>query len=530
MTIKTNLAFLGLLAFVTGCYTHVSMTKVTRENPNPEGLRVHLPSAFVVGRMTTNSGAGAFLTDDILDFPSLARKLSDTNCPLSSIVAKEFPVRLRGDLENYTAALENTRVQTDVANGLDLALAKSSLFSKEAFKNVKLSKATETERAKANPTGGNFTLLNHLLLHDAFPEQFQAGPGPLTFADFPSFSVKLAEHTDPVVAALWNTLPSPLQDDTKKYAADLANGSKLQPLVAQYFNALVHGPPLPTDSFPKDAQLSPETKALLTGTLSGPSASVRLNWSILVEADRLSASRVDAKTLKSPSFRIVYSVEMLPDPDRQYAISSYTLMGKQKIAVKRSIEMYLKQVDLTQDSTAVAQALLGAVSQTAQSSGQSTGASSTSGKTSSKKTTTTKTTDTTGADASQDNAAGGQPGGQDNGNGGGGAKKGGKSTTTTEVTSVEDQVSSQPPIKVIYRIVETSASGASSSKLPLAFLRSEFCQPIGGRTKTGRDQWALRNHPGPARPEGAGGTAEPEHGSATPARTSCRSIQLSRHK
>jgi hypothetical protein len=56
----------------------------------------------------------------------------------------------------------------------------------------------------------------------------------------------------------------------------------------------------------------------------------------------------------SPDGTIKYSVELLPDPDQEYAIDAWALMAKQKMEIARTIEMYVQKMSLAQDTTAVA--------------------------------------------------------------------------------------------------------------------------------------------------------------------------------
>jgi hypothetical protein len=62
---------------------------------------------------------------------------------------------------------------------------------------------------------------------------------------------------------------------------------------------------------------------------------------------------------------LVYDIEMLPDPNQEYAISSYAYLAKQNVAVHRSIEGYLKELDLSEDTTGAAAASLAASGQIA---------------------------------------------------------------------------------------------------------------------------------------------------------------------
>lgn len=137
-----------------------------------------------------------------------------------------------------------------------------------------------------------------------------------------------------------------------------------------------------------------------------------------------------------------YDVEMLPDPKQEYAITYWTFAGKQKVAIKRSLEMYLNQVDLNQDSTAVATALIGAAGQMGQASGQSQSSGGGGQKTTT--TTTSQTTSGNSAQATPNQGASTQPN---------------TSTTTKTETSPTDSKSSASlpgPIQVVYRIVETT--------------------------------------------------------------------------
>lgn len=51
---------------------------------------------------------------------------------------------------------------------------------------------------------------------------------------------------------------------------------------------------------------------------------------------------------------ITYDVESLPDPNSEYAISSYGFLSKYTVSISRSPEMYLNELDLNQDSSTLA--------------------------------------------------------------------------------------------------------------------------------------------------------------------------------
>jgi hypothetical protein len=59
----------------------------------------------------------------------------------------------------------------------------------------------------------------------------------------------------------------------------------------------------------------------------------------------------------SPDGTVKYNVELLPDPDQEYAIDAWTIMAKQKAEIGRTIEMYVQKMTLAQDTTAVASQL-----------------------------------------------------------------------------------------------------------------------------------------------------------------------------
>lgn len=60
----------------------------------------------------------------------------------------------------------------------------------------------------------------------------------------------------------------------------------------------------------------------------------------------------------APDGSIKYAIQYFPDPDEEYAISTWSFLAKQKADISRSSEMFLTKANLTQDSTAVATQLV----------------------------------------------------------------------------------------------------------------------------------------------------------------------------
>jgi hypothetical protein len=56
----------------------------------------------------------------------------------------------------------------------------------------------------------------------------------------------------------------------------------------------------------------------------------------------------------APDGTVKYTVELMPDPNQEYAIHTWSFMAKQKAEIARTIEMYVQKVTLTQDTSAVA--------------------------------------------------------------------------------------------------------------------------------------------------------------------------------
>ena len=111
-----------------------------------------------------------------------------------------------------------------------------------------------------------------------------------------------------------------------------------------------------------------------------------------------------------------YKVLMLPDPDQEYAIKAWAIMAKQKLALKRSIEMYMKEASLNVDTIAVAKAMTDAAGQIVQTALTQPAQSSKSGsQTTTKTTKTTKTTTGPSVGSSPGNDTAGTPSGADRG-------------------------------------------------------------------------------------------------------------------
>lgn len=118
-----------------------------------------------------------------------------------------------------------------------------------------------------------------------------------------------------------------------------------------------------------------------------------------------------------PDHKISAQIVMLPDPDQEYAIDAWAILAKQNVTISRSVEMYINEVDLSQDTSTLASALVGsagtAASAAIQAQAQSKAASE-SAASNSTTTTTTTTPNTTGS------GGGGGGGGHAGGGGGGG--------------------------------------------------------------------------------------------------------------
>lgn len=56
--------------------------------------------------------------------------------------------------------------------------------------------------------------------------------------------------------------------------------------------------------------------------------------------------------------KISYSVEYLPDPDNEYAVSAWSFMAKHKMNLQRTSRGFLKSVSYTKDDTAVATSMV----------------------------------------------------------------------------------------------------------------------------------------------------------------------------
>jgi hypothetical protein len=68
--------------------------------------------------------------------------------------------------------------------------------------------------------------------------------------------------------------------------------------------------------------------------------------------------------------KIDYKVELLPDPEQEYAIDAWTLMATQRADVERTIAMYVQKVTLKQNTADVAERLAQAVGEVGKSAMQ----------------------------------------------------------------------------------------------------------------------------------------------------------------
>lgn len=120
-----------------------------------------------------------FATEDLKDFPALARKFAAKSDPVAAWMLDQFDEAGRTALAAYSptadAAANRPQLSAVLRNINRLVDANVCLFEPRRFAGVKLRPETEILRAKY-PGGLELKRLNRLLLEDAFPAELAQSP------------------------------------------------------------------------------------------------------------------------------------------------------------------------------------------------------------------------------------------------------------------------------------------------------------------------------------------------------------------
>ena len=448
----------GLALLVSGCITSISVKKVGPDNPSPEGERIHLPASFLVGRYPSNFST-ALSTNDVTNFDALATALGDDSSISKDLIKRSVP-SLASDVAAYAdLKIKSNSLPAELFPIIDgIALA-------DLIQNVATVNANAIPKALLDPktpptTPAEKALMKRLLLMAAFPQTLNPAADKVTadsFSDLDGFIHQLALPTNSIAELAFSKLTGSAQTDVAAYMTDASKVQELHTFIVPALNSVINGPIIdaklvtsrlaglnPPGTLSRQTQ---DLKGSLAAQFTGPLP--RLNRWLLYDAY--------TKSLASPVAYITYDIEMLPDPDEEYAISAQTYLAKQTVAIHRTPEGYLKELDLNQDSTAVAAAMVAGAGQYLQAKYSPSSSNNSPSRTSTTTTTTTTTGggNTSGANNQGSNTQGGGNQGGSNNNQGNGNQSS-KEQTVTQTTTVTSQPNAfSGPIAVVYRIVDS---------------------------------------------------------------------------
>ncbi len=108
---------------------------------------------------------------DVLDARSLAVKLRDARDPVSAYLREHLPPETRAQLADYSDISPPARnLLAALICGLNVSMQGENIFDRDRFAAVYLSKPTK-QLLERDPQGDERTLLNRLLLEDAYPAE-----------------------------------------------------------------------------------------------------------------------------------------------------------------------------------------------------------------------------------------------------------------------------------------------------------------------------------------------------------------------
>jgi predicted RND superfamily exporter protein len=133
--------------------------------------------AVVYEKKLLFSGASIFTGDDITNLPSLVKKLTARQDPVSVFVGDHLDLAARTLLVSY----QGTNSETDelasvLAKNLNRIIIGPLIYDPVRFHSVSLRPKTE-ELLQAKPQGQDLIRLNQMLLQDAYPEDIAPRPG-----------------------------------------------------------------------------------------------------------------------------------------------------------------------------------------------------------------------------------------------------------------------------------------------------------------------------------------------------------------
>jgi len=142
-----------------------------------------------------------FLASDLVDLPSLASKLKQPDRPVDIWLASKLSAAAQAALAEYQGqGSDPVPLQDALCMSLNGLVWYSSVYDPQRFSGVALRSETKMLLA-ADPSGGDFFLLNRLLLEDAYPVELARNSSPsrvpeglsnvVQIAAGPSFSAAL---------------------------------------------------------------------------------------------------------------------------------------------------------------------------------------------------------------------------------------------------------------------------------------------------------------------------------------------------
>jgi predicted RND superfamily exporter protein len=149
------------------------------------------------------SGASTFSPSDITNLPSLVKKLTSKQDPVSAFVSGHLDLAAKSLLGAYRGTnSDGDELESVLAKNLDRIIAGPLIYDPARFRSVSLRPKTE-ELLKAKPQGQDLSQLNQMLLQDAYPDELapQAGQSIL-YAAIVADTLEQAAQIEKVVTNL----------------------------------------------------------------------------------------------------------------------------------------------------------------------------------------------------------------------------------------------------------------------------------------------------------------------------------------
>ncbi|HWC20016.1 MAG TPA: DUF1080 domain-containing protein [Terriglobales bacterium] len=127
------------------------------------------------GWIQVQNSETSFSGNDIVDYPALAKALTDRSDPVSMFISEQLDHATKESLSSHLAPADFEAAKSALAKDLNKIIARQSLFEAKRFHKVQLRPETR-ELLKQEPRGRDLVHLNRMLLEDAFPGDVTKSP------------------------------------------------------------------------------------------------------------------------------------------------------------------------------------------------------------------------------------------------------------------------------------------------------------------------------------------------------------------